>query len=153
MPLFPLCCLKVLDKPWWCPSFSRLEGQGINCQSQTPCDPLFQRRCSEDCHQSQQHAETEWFNFASFACQGQQPVQYSHCSYTNPEIQYIKSFISCSNTINTSHIVKWVMENNQPANIVNDPELCNLLSAGHPHVTIPSPSTVLCNINSSFVKC
>jgi hypothetical protein len=39
-------------------------------------------------------------------------------------------------------LVKWVTENNRPMSIVNDTELHNLLTAGRPHATIPSASTV-----------
>lgn len=50
-------------------------------------------------------------------------------------------------------IVKWVAENNRPANIVNDSELHNLLTAGRPHATVPSASTVKRDITVSFAKC
>ena len=50
-------------------------------------------------------------------------------------------------------IVKWVMESNQPANIVNDAELQNIFTAGQPHAIIPSVSTVTRDVNASFTKC
>lgn len=50
-------------------------------------------------------------------------------------------------------IVKWVTKNNRPASIVNDTELRELLTAGRPHATIPSVSTVTRDITASFAKC
>jgi len=94
--------------------------------------------------------------FASFARQGQEPVQYSHRSHSNPEIRYVTSFTFTEDILmyfTSARVVKWVTENNRPANIVNDPELRNLLSAGRPHISIPSPSTVSRDINASFLKC
>jgi hypothetical protein len=52
-----------------------------------------------------------------------------------------------------ARLVKWITENNRPANIVNDDELHNLLSAGCPHITIPLSSTVRHEIKASFEKC
>jgi hypothetical protein len=94
--------------------------------------------------------------FASFARQGQESVQYTHRSHSNPEIRYGTSSTSPKDILmyfTSARVVKWVTENNRPANIVNDPELRNLLSAGRPHISIPSPSTVSRDINASFVKC
>jgi hypothetical protein len=47
--------------------------------------------------------------FAAFARQGQQPVQVSHRSHTTLEAR--------------AHIIKWVVENNRPPEILNDREL------------------------------
>jgi hypothetical protein len=55
--------------------------------------------------------------------------------------------------ISSASIVKWVTVNNRPASIVNDTELHNLLTAGRPHATIPSASTVKRDINASFANC
>jgi hypothetical protein len=77
--------------------------------------------------------------FALFARQGQKPVQYSHRSHTNPEVR--------------ARIVKWVTENNRPANIVNDRELQELLTAGRPHIKLPSRQTVSRDVNACFRKC
>ena len=56
--------------------------------------------------------------------------------------------IKCS-----AHLVKWLMENNRPVNIVNDRELRNLLTAGHPTIQLPTNPTISHDINTSFEKC
>jgi hypothetical protein len=77
--------------------------------------------------------------FTAFARQGQKPVAYSHRAHTNTEVR--------------ARIVKWVTENNRPANIVKDRELIDLFCAGRPQVSIPSPITVGRDIASAFAKC
>ena len=77
--------------------------------------------------------------FSLFARQGQKPVQYSHRSHTNPEVR--------------ARLVKWITENNRPTNIVNDWELRDLLTAGRPHINIPSHHTVSRDIKACFDKC
>ena len=93
--------------------------------------------------------------FTSFARQGQQLVQYSYRVHSNPEIRYVTSFMFevFILTVLSAHIVKWVTEDNRPSNIVNNPEPHKILSAGCPHLSIPSPSTVSWDINASFEKC
>jgi hypothetical protein len=54
---------------------------------------------------------------------------------------------------NSAHLVKWVTENNRPANIINDCELQDLLTAGRPSVELPSNQTISRDINASFEKC
>ena len=63
-------------------------------------------------------------------------------------LSYIASSYSCS-----AHIVKWVTESNRPANIVNDRELKELLTASRPNLEIPSASTVARDIKIAFEKC
>jgi hypothetical protein len=77
--------------------------------------------------------------FAMFARQGQKPVQYSHRSHTNVEVR--------------ARLVKWITENNRPTNIVNDRELSELLTAGRPHISLPSNVTVARDIHACFTKC
>jgi hypothetical protein len=52
-----------------------------------------------------------------------------------------------------ARLVKWVTENNRPTNIVNDRELEQLLTAGRPHIKIPSSTTVSRDIEACFKKC
>jgi hypothetical protein len=42
----------------------------------------------------------------------------------------------------SAQIVKWVAENNHPANIVSNPELIELLRTGCATLKVPSPNTV-----------
>jgi hypothetical protein len=51
------------------------------------------------------------------------------------------------------HLVKWITENNRPANIINDHELRDLLTAGRPSVDLLSNNTISRDINTSFEKC
>lgn len=53
----------------------------------------------------------------------------------------------------SAHIVKWVVESNRPASIISDPELINLLTTGHPHLKVPTPNTVRCDIKAAYEKC
>jgi len=53
----------------------------------------------------------------------------------------------------SAHIAKWVAESNRPANITSDPELIELLTTGHPHRKVPSPSTVRRDVNAAYLKC
>ena len=53
----------------------------------------------------------------------------------------------------SARLVKWITENNRPVNIVNNHELHDLLTAGRPHITIPSASTITRDIQTSFEKC
>jgi hypothetical protein len=55
--------------------------------------------------------------------------------------------------IHSAHIVKWVTESNRPISIVNDRELQELLNAGRPYLTVPSSSTVSCDIDAAFKRC
>ena len=66
-------------------------------------------------------------------------MKYSHRVHTNPEVR--------------AHLVKWVTENNRLANIINDRELRDLLTAGRPSVELPSNKTISRDINTSFEKC
>jgi hypothetical protein len=43
---------------------------------------------------------------------------------------------------NSAHLVKWITENNRPANIINDRELRALLTAGRPNIELPSNNTI-----------
>ena len=54
---------------------------------------------------------------------------------------------------NSAHLVKWITENNRPANIINDRELRDLLMAGRPTVVLPSNNTISRDITASFEKC
>lgn len=62
--------------------------------------------------------------FALFACKGKQPLKYLHRVHTNPEVWSVTSnFIYFSTVLtynNSTHLIKWITENNQPANIIND---------------------------------
>ena len=95
---------------------------------------------------------------ALFARKGKQPVKYSHRVHTNPEVRYIPLlYINATKrplTIKCSaHLVKWLTENNRPINIINDRELQNLLTAGHPSIQLPTNPVILNDIHASFEKC
>jgi hypothetical protein len=49
--------------------------------------------------------------------------------------------------------VKWITESNRPANVINDRELQELLTAGRPKLSLPSLTTLLRDIHASFDKC
>ena len=53
----------------------------------------------------------------------------------------------------SAHITKWVAESNCPASIVSDPELIDLLTTGHLHLTVPFLNTVQCDIKAAYKKC
>jgi hypothetical protein len=59
----------------------------------------------------------------------------------------------CSQAIHSARIVKWVTESNRPVSIIKDRELQELLHAGRPHLSIPSPRTVSRDINAAFARC
>ena len=77
--------------------------------------------------------------FTAFARQGQKPVTYTHRGHTNTEVR--------------ARVVKWVTESHRPAAIIEDRELVELLTAGRPQMSIPSPSTVARDVATSFEKC
>jgi hypothetical protein len=54
---------------------------------------------------------------------------------------------------NSAHLVKWITENNRPANIINDRELRDLLTTGWPNIELPSNNTIFRDIKASFEKC
>jgi hypothetical protein len=94
--------------------------------------------------------------FDVFARPGQQPVQYSYRAHTTPEARYVFSCICTAAyelIYSSARIVKWVTENNRPANIVKDRELRELLCAGRPTLDLPSPNTVARDIQVCFKKC
>ena len=53
-------------------------------------------------------------------------------------------------TYTSTHIAKWVAESNRPVSIVSNPELINLLTTGHPHLTVLSPNTVQHDIKAAY---
>jgi hypothetical protein len=53
----------------------------------------------------------------------------------------------------SAHIVRWITENNRPANVVNDRELRELLTAGRPNIVLPGPITVTRDIKACFDTC
>ena len=55
--------------------------------------------------------------------------------------------------LSRARLVKWVTENNRPMNIVNDRELEELLTAGRPHIKVPSAATVSRDVKACFKKC
>ena len=77
--------------------------------------------------------------FVLFVHKGKQLVKYSHHAHMNPEVH--------------THLIKWVTESNQPINVINDRELCDLLTAGWPNITLPLSDTISCDIQASFGKC
>ena len=94
--------------------------------------------------------------FSIFARPGQQPVRYSHRSHTNPEVRcvYFIYYVLLGLTAHTSaHVVQWVTESNRPIAIMKDRELRELLSAGRPTISLPSPQTVSRDINTCYTKC
>ena len=58
-----------------------------------------------------------------------------------------------SNSEVCAHFAKWIVKSNQPVNIINDKELPNLLTAGHPKLSLPSSATIMHDIKTSFEKC
>jgi hypothetical protein len=55
--------------------------------------------------------------------------------------------------LSSSHLVKWITESNRPIHIVKDRELQDLLTAGRPHIQIPSPRTISRDIKLTFEAC
>ena len=53
----------------------------------------------------------------------------------------------------SSHIIRWITENNQPININNDRKLCNLVTAGRQSIDLPTRTTISQDINTTFEKC
>ena len=54
--------------------------------------------------------------------------------------------------IPSARLVKWVTESNRPTTIVHDRELEQLLTAGRPHINLPSEQTVSRDVNAYFKK-
>jgi len=94
--------------------------------------------------------------FSMFAHQGQKSIQYSHRSHTNIEVRYVSTYYLSDNvfiSICSARLVKWVTESNRPTSIVKDRELEQLLTAGRPHISLPSDVTVTRDVNACFKKC
>ena len=66
---------------------------------------------------------------------------------------YFYSFDVSTNCVFSAHLVKWITKNNQPANIVNDRELHELLTARWPHIELPGHITISWDIKACFNKC
>ncbi|KAG1808913.1 uncharacterized protein BJ212DRAFT_1280192, partial [Suillus subaureus] len=77
--------------------------------------------------------------FTAFARKDKEPVSYSHCSHTNPQV--------------CARLVQWLTESNRPLNIINDRALQDLLTAGRPSIQLPSRFTISRDIKASFEKC
>jgi len=95
---------------------------------------------------------------ALFTHKGKQPVKYSHHVHTNPEVQYVPLlYINAPKRLLTikcsTHLVKWLMENNWPINIINDRELWDILTAGCPSIQLPTNPLISNDIHTSFEKC
>jgi len=52
----------------------------------------------------------------------------------------------------SAEFVRWVTENNQPFQIVNDCGFRSLMKTGRPKYYIPSADTLSCNIKNVFVR-
>ena len=52
-----------------------------------------------------------------------------------------------------AYIARWCAENNHSHRIVKDHQFDILMKAGHPGTSLPSPSTVLCDIKAAFEQC
>jgi Tfp pilus assembly protein PilW len=94
--------------------------------------------------------------FALFGRQGQKPVHYSHRSHTNAEVRYVYSVHKVGrylSSASSARLVKWVTESNRPASIINDRELEELMTAGRPHIKLPSRYTLSRDIEACFKKC
>ncbi|KAG1777124.1 hypothetical protein EV702DRAFT_1197447 [Suillus placidus] len=66
--------------------------------------------------------------FTAFARKDEEPVNYSHCSHTNPQVR--------------ARLVQWLTESNRFLNIINDRALRDLLTAGRPSIQLPSCFTI-----------
>jgi hypothetical protein len=53
----------------------------------------------------------------------------------------------------STHLVKWITENNRPTTIIEDRELRELLLTGRPNMELPSATTITRDIRSSFDFC
>jgi len=61
--------------------------------------------------------------FALFARKGKQLVNYSHRVHTTPEARYVPIVLylfTITDYTFSTHLVKWITENNRPVNIIND---------------------------------
>lgn len=158
MPCLHLCRSEVQGARMCCPSLSGLEGQILHGKPQAPCPPLLRSRCSRRgyCWQASQAQQLHLHPFCSsrqttsktsksspHQCRG------SVCDSTN--VTYSGTYQAYHNT--SAHLVKWVTENNRPANIINDRELRELLVAGRPNMVLPSNTTISRDIKASFEKC
>lgn len=74
---------------------------------------------------------------AAFERQGKK-VTYSYRQHTKTESR--------------AEIVRWVVENKRPFNIVNDRGFRNLMKTGRPEYHIPSPNTVSRDVKKVFVN-
>ena len=117
-------------------------------------------RCfgEEAVHNGTKHADNDGTSdsiFSSFVRQGQKPVQYSHRSHTNTEVWY-DTFLLLWHVnwlFISAHLVRWITENNQPVHIINDQELCELLTAGWLKIELPGHVTISRDIKACFAKC
>lgn len=108
------------------------------------------RRCfGEDAVKAAADGNTKDQNksiFDSFARVGQEPITFCHRSLMNIEARYVSFFNFFYSPLidwtNSAHIVKWVTQNNRPSFIVAYQEFINLVTAGRPHLSIPSHTTV-----------
>ena len=111
-----------------------------------------------------------WLLLASEPLNSATPSSHSSCAKANNQLNICtvsiltQKFGKCSSknyypilTLhihdNSAHLVKWITENNRPANIINDRELRDLLTAGRPNIELPSNNTIFRDIKASFEKC
>ena len=82
-------------------------------------------------------------------------AMYSHCQHTEIEAWYAQlkcSFDKCLKVIFSAEFVRWVSENNQPFQIVNDQGFRSLMKTGRPEYHIPFTETLSCNVKNVFIQ-
>ena len=81
------------------------------------------------------------------------PLAIVHIWLMNQGLFFFVLGIFLTPTPFRAHIARWCAESNQPMNLVKDREFIQLMKAGRPGTSIPTPMTVRRDINLSFMKC
>ncbi|KAH8995598.1 hypothetical protein EDB92DRAFT_1757822, partial [Lactarius akahatsu] len=90
------------------------------------------------CNALANHKKIDGSITAMFRHIGKGTVTYSHCQHMRAEAH--------------AEFVRWICENNQPFQIVNDREFCCLMKTGRPEYYIPSAETLSCDVKNVFVR-
>jgi len=155
---FPCAASQVQDHHWKVHCFQDSKDKSLSANLKHHAIQCF---ADEDIQNAISSKAGVWPSasiFLTFHSSRSAPVQYSHQAHTNPEVQYTCLQI-CGITILTfilfhsAHLLKWITETTGPTSIIQDQELCELLTAGWPNIEIPSPDTISWDIKASFDKC
>ena len=149
--------LQVQEQGWWCPSISRFEGHAATSNLKTHAIRCFGADAVNAAFNKPTSGSPDGSIFASFARLGQASVSISHRAHTTDETRYVFIFdaryFSNYPSPFRAHLARWCAESNRPMHLVRDREFLQLMNAGCPGTSIPTPMTVGRDILLLFEKC